>query len=99
MAIQVKSNMSPYLDATLTCIKEALSVKGRQRKEVETATFSCISMLATAVGQALTKYLHDLLELMFNGGLSEPLVAALSNIADRIKPLSPVIQGKRNIHK
>jgi FKBP12-rapamycin complex-associated protein len=28
VAIQVKSNMSPYLDATLTCIKEALMVKG-----------------------------------------------------------------------
>ncbi|KAG2232165.1 hypothetical protein INT48_006039 [Thamnidium elegans] len=94
VAIQVKSNMSPYLDAILTCIKEALSVKGRQRKEVETAIFSCVSMLATAVGQALTKYLHDLLDLMFNGGLSEPLVAALSNIADRIKPLSPVIQER-----
>jgi FKBP12-rapamycin complex-associated protein len=50
-------------------------------------------MLATAVGQALTKYLHDLLDLMFNCGLSESLVTALSNIAERIKPLSPVIQG------
>lgn len=28
VAIQVKSNMSPYLDATLTCIKEALMMKG-----------------------------------------------------------------------
>lgn len=65
---------------------------------METAIFSCISMLATAVGQALTKYLHDLLDLMFNGGLSEPLVAALSNIADRIKPLSPVIQGNTYTH-
>ncbi|CAO3647953.1 unnamed protein product [Mucor fragilis] len=94
VAIQVKSNMSPYLDATLTCIKEALMVKGRQRKENESAIFTCISMLATAVGQALTKYLHDLLDLMFHCGLSEPLVAALSNIADRIKPLSPVIQER-----
>lgn len=58
------------------------------------ATFICISMLATAVGQQLTKHLHDLLDLMFNCGLSESLVSALSNIAERIKPLSPVIQGK-----
>ena len=65
----------------------------RLRKENESAIFTCTSMLATAVGQALTKYLHDLLYLMFNCGLSEPLVTALSNIADRIKPLSPVIQG------
>jgi FKBP12-rapamycin complex-associated protein len=54
-------------------------------------------MLATAVGQALTKYLHELLDLMFNCGLSEALVTALSNIADRIKPLSPVIQGENKI--
>lgn len=54
----------------------------------------CISMLATAVGQALTKYVHDLLDLMFNCGLSEPLVSALANIEERIKPLSPIIQGE-----
>ncbi|KAI8098676.1 armadillo-type protein [Halteromyces radiatus] len=94
IAIQVKSNIGPYLDATLLCIKETLTVKGRQRKEIEAPIFVCISMLATAVGQALTKYMHDLLDLMFNCGLSESLVSALSNIADRIKPLSHVIQGR-----
>ncbi|KAG0181763.1 phosphatidylinositol kinase- protein kinase tor1 [Apophysomyces sp. BC1034] len=94
VAIEVKSNMGPYLDATLTCIKEALSVKGRQRKEVETAVFFCISKLATAVGQAMTKYVHDLLDLMFSCELSEPLVSALDNISSRIKPLSPVIQDR-----
>ncbi|KAI8981018.1 armadillo-type protein [Pilobolus umbonatus] len=94
IAVQVKSNMSPYLDATLICIKEALSVKGRLKKEVEIATFTCISRLASAVGQALTKYLHDLLDLMFNCGLSEPLVTALSDIADHIKPLAGIIQER-----
>ncbi|KAI8062483.1 armadillo-type protein [Gongronella butleri] len=94
VAIQVKSNMGPYLDATLICIKETLMLKERQRKEIENSVFVCISMLATAVGQALTKYMHDLLDLMFHCGLSEPLVAALSNIADRIKPLAPVIQDR-----
>ncbi|KAI9272821.1 armadillo-type protein [Phascolomyces articulosus] len=94
VAEHVKSNMNPYLESIITCVKEALSVKGRQRKEVETATFQCISKLATAVGQALTKYVHDLLDLMFNCGLSEPLVEALRNIAIRIKPLSPVIQDR-----
>ncbi|KAI9303923.1 armadillo-type protein [Cunninghamella echinulata] len=94
VAIQVKSNMGPYLDATLTSIKDALMIKGRQRKEIEQPVFICISMLATAVGQALTKYMHDLLDLMFSCGLSESLVSALSNIADRIKPLSPVIQDR-----
>lgn len=71
----------------------------RQRKDIETASFVCISMLATAVGQALTKYVHELLDLMFACGLSEPLVSALSNLAERIKPLSTVIQGKRKEEK
>lgn len=65
----------------------------RQRKEIEAASFYCVSKLATAVGQALTKHMHDLLDLMFNCGLSEPLVQALSNISERIKPLSRTIQG------
>jgi len=51
-------------------------------------------MLATAVGQALTKYLHDLLELMFACGLTEPLRQALVDLAHNIPPLLPVIQER-----
>ncbi|KAI7879884.1 FAT-domain-containing protein [Lichtheimia hyalospora FSU 10163] len=94
VAVQVKSNMNPYLSSTLMAVKESLSVKGRQRKEIEAASFYCVSKLATAVGQALTKHMHDLLDLMFNCGLSEPLVQALSNISERIKPLSRTIQDR-----
>lgn len=70
----------------------------RQRKEIEAASFYCVSKLATAVGQALTKHMHDLLDLMFNCGLSEPLVQALSNISERIKPLSRTIQGMTHLN-
>ncbi|KAI9320096.1 armadillo-type protein [Dichotomocladium elegans] len=94
VAVEVKSNMNPYLEATLICVKESLSVKGRQRKETEASIFKCVAQLAIAVGQALTKHVHDLLDLMFNCGLSESLVEALSKIADRIKPLAPVIQDR-----
>jgi serine/threonine-protein kinase mTOR len=51
-------------------------------------------MLATAVGQALTKHLHDLLELMFACGLTEPLRQALVDLAHNIPPLLPVIQER-----
>lgn len=51
-------------------------------------------MLATAVGQALTKYLHDLLDLMFGCGLTEPLRQALVDLAHNIPPLLPVIQER-----
>lgn len=52
-------------------------------------------MLATAVGQALTKHMHELLDLMFNCGLSEPLVQALSKLAEHIPPLLMTIQGEK----
>jgi len=51
-------------------------------------------MLATAVGLALTKYLHDLLDLMFACGLTEPLRQALVDLAHNIPPLLPVIQER-----
>lgn len=51
-------------------------------------------MLAQAVGPALTKYMHELLEQMFAGGLSEPLRQALVDLSIYIPPLLPTIQGK-----
>lgn len=50
-------------------------------------------MLATAVGSALTKHMHELLDLMFAYGLSESLVLALQDLATNIPPLLPTIQG------
>lgn len=52
-------------------------------------------MLATAVGSALTKHMHELLDLMFAYGLSESLVMALQDLATNIPPLLPTIQGMR----
>ncbi|KAK9379012.1 armadillo-type protein [Kockiozyma suomiensis] len=91
----VHSSMGPYLDAILTNIKEGLSQKGRARKEQEKAIFECISMLAAAVGQALTKNLNlDILDLMFACGLSEHLRATLVDLAKYIKPLLPTLQER-----
>ena len=56
--------------------------------------FSCIGMLASAVGPNLTKLLHDQLDLIFACGLSEPLRNALVAIAKHIPPLLKTIQGK-----
>lgn len=51
-------------------------------------------MLATAVGSALTKHMHELLDLMFAYGLSESLVLALQDLATNIPPLLPTIQER-----
>ncbi|EWC44191.1 phosphatidylinositol 3-kinase tor2 [Drechslerella stenobrocha 248] len=93
VAIAVGSSMNPYLEAVLQCIKDGLSTKGR-RLPVEPAYFQCISMLATAVGLALTKYIQELLSLLFNCPLSDSLTQALVDLAHYIPPLLPQIQEK-----
>ncbi|KAI9000239.1 armadillo-type protein [Gaertneriomyces semiglobifer] len=94
VAIAVGSSMGPYLDATLQNIKEGLNAKGKNRSANEAPIFQCISMLAQAVGPALTKYMHELLEQMFSGGLSEPLRQALVDLSVFIPPLLPTIQER-----
>lgn len=51
-------------------------------------------MLATACGQALTKHMQDLLDLIFACPLSGPLTQALVDLAHYIPPLLPIIQDK-----
>jgi FKBP12-rapamycin complex-associated protein len=94
VAIAVKSAMNPYLDAILANIREGLAAKGRARRENEAAIFQCISMLATAVGQALRPHMHEVLDMMFSCGLSESLCNALVDLAHYIPPLLPTIQER-----
>lgn len=56
--------------------------------------FECLALLATAVGPNLTKLLHDVLDLIFEGQLTETLVAALVAIARNIPPLLRTIQNR-----
>lgn len=65
-----------------------------QRLEQEAPIFECISMLATAVHQALTKYMHELLDLIFVCTLSTKLTQALVDLAHNIQPLLPTIQER-----
>ncbi|ORX99768.1 PtdIns-3-kinase tor2 [Basidiobolus meristosporus CBS 931.73] len=95
IAMAVGSNMSPYLDATIQAIKDGLMAsRGKSKTANEAPMFQCISMLATAVGQALTKYMHDILDLIFSLGLSEPLQQALIDLSKNIPPLLPTIQDR-----
>lgn len=94
VAVAVKAAMNPYLEAILSNIREGLSVRGRGKRENEASIFQCISMLATAVGQALRPHMHELLDMMFSCGLSEPLRRALVDLAHYIPPLLPTIQDR-----
>ncbi|MCJ1306656.1 phosphatidylinositol kinase- protein kinase tor1 [Agyrium rufum] len=95
IANAVGSNISPYLDSILVYIRDALSIKARNRPGVkEGPVFECISMLSIAVGQTLTKYMDALMDPMFACGLSDGLTQALVDMAHYIPPIRPVIQEK-----
>ncbi|KAJ7623177.1 phosphatidylinositol 3-kinase [Roridomyces roridus] len=91
-AAAVKSDIKPYLDLTMEHIKLGLQVQKKKNIEAEGPIFQCIAMLAAAVGPALTKWLHDVLKLMFKCGLSEPLREALVAITAHIPPFLKPIQ-------
>ncbi|POY71739.1 putative Non-specific serine/threonine protein kinase [Rhodotorula taiwanensis] len=94
VALQVKSAMAPYLDPILTSIKEGLLQRGKKGAPSEESIFQCIGMLAQSVGQALTKHMHELLDLMFAYGLSPALETALTQLGRDIPPLLPEIQER-----
>jgi FKBP12-rapamycin complex-associated protein len=52
--------------------------------------------LAVAVGPALTKHMHEILDFMFSGGISSSLVQALVDLSINIPPLAGTIQGKES---
>ncbi|KAI5480415.1 FKBP12-rapamycin complex-associated protein [Pseudohyphozyma bogoriensis] len=94
VAMHVKSHMAPYLDAILISIKEGLQARGKKGAPSEDSIFQCIGMLAQSVGHALTKHMHELLDLMFAFGLSRSLHAALVQLGKDIPPLLPEIQER-----
>jgi len=60
----------------------------------EAPIFSCLSMIAAAVGQALTKSVERLLDPIFSCGLSDSLFQALVDMAHYVPPSRPMIQEK-----
>lgn len=84
-------SINPYLDNLLGKFKEYLLVRSQV---VEPESFHCVSMLAKAVGPALADYTHDILDLMFETELNEPLRQALIDMSLYIPQLLSNIQGK-----
>ncbi|KAL2355347.1 TOR1 phosphatidylinositol 3-kinase [Cryomyces antarcticus] len=94
IASAVGSQIAPYLDGILVYIREALSVKIRNRNYDEAPIFICISMLSVAVGQTLSKYMEALLDPIFACGLTAPLTQALVDMAHYVPPVKVQIQEK-----
>ncbi|PHH92079.1 hypothetical protein CDD83_9015 [Cordyceps sp. RAO-2017] len=93
IANSVKSAIAPYLDSVLIYVREGLSVQSRRRGSVD-PVFDCISRLAVAVGQTLSKYMEALLDPIFACDLTPKLTQALVDMAFYIPPVKPTIQER-----
>ena len=93
IANSVKSSIAPYLDSVLIYVREGLSLQSRKRGTVD-PVFDCISRLAVAVGQTLSKYMEALLDPIFACDLTPKLTQALVDMAFYIPPVKPTIQER-----
>lgn len=93
IANAVKSAIAPYLDGVLIYIREGLSVQARKRCSAD-PVFDCISRLAVAVGQTLSKYMEALLKPIFDCELTPKLTQALVDMAFYIPPVKATIQER-----
>ncbi|KAI1260688.1 TOR kinase [Xylariaceae sp. FL1019] len=93
VANSVKSAIAPYLDGVLIYVREGLSLQSRKRGSVD-PVFDCISRLAVAVGQTLSKYMEALLDPIFACELTPKLTQALVDMAFYIPPVKPTIQER-----
>ncbi|KAI1004105.1 Serine/threonine-protein kinase [Podosphaera aphanis] len=93
IANAVKSAIAPYLDGVLIYVREGLSVRSRRSGTVD-PIFDCISRLAVAVGQTLSKYMEALLDPIFACELTPKLTQALVDMAFYIPPVKQTIQER-----
>ncbi|KAG0649662.1 Serine threonine-kinase tor2 [Hyphodiscus hymeniophilus] len=93
IANAVKSAIAPYLDGVLIYVREGLSLKSRRSGTVD-PVFDCISRLAVAVGQTLSKYMEALLDPIFACELTPKLTQALVDMAHYIPPVKSTIQER-----
>ncbi|KAI1373105.1 FAT-domain-containing protein [Hypoxylon crocopeplum] len=93
IANAVKSAIAPYLDSVLIYVREGLSIQSRKRGSVD-PVFDCISRLAVAVGQTLSKYMEALLDPIFACELTPKLTQALVDMAFYIPPVKATIQER-----
>ncbi|KAJ2121753.1 phosphatidylinositol kinase- protein kinase tor1 [Coemansia sp. RSA 720] len=89
-----------FLEPTTRAIRDALIQRAKMRippseaDETVTAVLQTIATLATAMGPALTRYLRDILDLMFTAGLSQALCDSLLVLEREVSQLQSAIQGR-----
>ncbi|GFN76929.1 mechanistic target of rapamycin (serine/threonine kinase) [Plakobranchus ocellatus] len=97
LAIAVQGEIISYMSRIMDIIRSSLpsrdgSTKKNRNLVVDPAVFTCISMLARAMGPQMTHDVKELLESMLATGLSPALTAALRELAIQIPQLKKDIQ-------
>ncbi|XP_077275474.1 serine/threonine-protein kinase Tor isoform X1 [Temnothorax americanus] len=90
IAVAVEDAINPYLPKIMEMIKSLLPSKetpSKKRTPLEPAVFVCITLLSHAVKQVIASDVRDLLEPMFQTGLSPILTTALRELAHSIPSL------------
>ncbi|KAJ2746135.1 phosphatidylinositol kinase- protein kinase tor1 [Coemansia sp. BCRC 34301] len=104
IAQSCSAEFKPYLEAITRVIKDVLVQRAKIRaaasgSALETdktaaAILQTISMLATAMGPTLTRFMRDILDLMFTTGLSQALCDSLAVLEREVSQLVPAIQDR-----
>jgi FKBP12-rapamycin complex-associated protein len=97
LAVSVQQDIKPHLPRIMEVIRSSLPNRDLPQKKqknftVDPHVFTCISMLAKAVGPIIARDVRDLLEPMLAVGLSPALTAALRDLATQIPQLKKDIQ-------
>ncbi|KAG0243175.1 armadillo-type protein [Mortierella sp. GBAus27b] len=94
LAVVAKQDIERYLDDIMQSIKDGLRAKSKLRAVTDGPIFSCISMLAQAVGPSLAPHLTELLELMLAAGLCESMCQSFTDLSTYIPHSLPAIQER-----
>ncbi|XP_059807691.1 serine/threonine-protein kinase mTOR isoform X1 [Hypanus sabinus] len=97
LVVAVKTDLDPYMPRILDILKAALPPKDFAHKrqkpvQVDATVFTCICMLARAIGPTIQQDIKELLEQMLAVGLSPALTAVLHDLCRHIPALKKDIQ-------
>lgn len=94
IAVAVGNDIKTHLKDIMAIIKQALPAKeltSKRKPPVDAAVFACITLLAHAVKSQIADDVRDILEQMFQTGLSPALTVCLRELAENVPELKPFI--------
>ncbi|KAJ1881405.1 phosphatidylinositol kinase- protein kinase tor1, partial [Coemansia sp. S17] len=104
IAQSCSAEFKPFLESITRAIKDVLVQRVKLRStasglaletdEAAQAILQTIAMLATAMGPTLTRYMRDILDLMFTTGLSQTLCDSLVVLEREVSQLVPAIRDR-----